>query len=399
MNQVMPYKRIFATVDLDAVAHNMKMMKESLAEDVGILGVVKMDGYGHGAVPVAKTMEPYVEGYAVATEQEALQLRRHGITGVILILGPIPEIDYPELIKQEIRIPIFTWKQAKALSEQAVSLGMDAVIHLKVDTGMNRIGMKPDERSAQLVEDISRLPGLQIEGLFTHFAKADEADKEPTERQLERYEAFLQMLESRGISIPMRHLSNSAAILDMPKAHYNFVRAGIASYGLYPSDEVDKTRIHLKAAMELFSYITYIKEIAPGDEVSYGGHFIAERPMRIATISVGYGDGYLRNLSGKGRVLIHGKSAPILGRVCMDQTMVDVTDIPEAEEWDLVTLIGTDGDQTITVEELAELSGGFHYEIICNLGKRVPRVFLKNQKIVGTKDYFQDVYADFLNEE
>ncbi len=399
MYQAIPYKRIYATVDLDAVAHNMKMMKDSLAAGVGIFGVVKMDGYGHGAVPVARAMEPYVDGYAVATAQEAIQLQYHGICKMILVLGPIHQEYYREAILREIRIPVFTRKQAAALSEQAVSLGKEAVIHLALDTGMNRIGMKPDVQSVQLVEEISRLPGLRIEGLFTHFAKADEEDKTATKRQIEHYDNFCRMLKTRGIEIPMRHVSNSAAILDMPEAHYDMVRAGIAAYGLYPSDEVDRQRISLKPAMGLTCFITYIKEIQPGSQVSYGGHFVAEKPMRIATISVGYGDGYPRNLSGRGRVLIHGKSAPILGRVCMDQTMVDVTDIPEAEEWDPVTLIGADGDEQITVEEVAKACGGFHYEIICSLGKRVPRVFLKDRKIVGTKDYFQDVYVDFLKEE
>lgn len=396
MNQKVPYRRIYATVDLDAVAHNMKMMKESLADGVGILGVVKTDGYGHGAVPVARAMEPYVEGYAVATAQEALQLWRHRIKKMILILGPIPESYYPEIIRLGIRVPVFTWKQAKALSEKAVLLGRDAVIHLALDTGMNRIGMKPTLQSVQLVEEISKLPGIQIEGLFTHFAKADEEDKTATRRQMERYEGFCRMLEERGINIPIRHLSNSAAILDMPEVHCNMVRAGIASYGLYPSDEVDQRRISLKPALSLNCFITYMKEIEPGDEVSYGGHFVAEKPMRIATISVGYGDGYPRSLSGKGRVLIHGKSAPILGRVCMDQTMVDVTEIPEAMEGDTVTLIGTDGDERISVEEVEKISGGFRYEIICGLGKRVPKVFVENQQIVGTKDYFHDLYEEFL---
>lgn len=397
MVQKIPYNRIYATVDLDAVAYNMKMMKDTLAEGVGMLGVVKTDGYGHGAVPVAKAMAPYVEGYAVATVAEAIQLRLHGIRKMILILGPVPESCYEEIIRQEIRIPVFTRRQAEALSKQAVLLGMEAMVHLALDTGMHRIGMRPDAESVQLVEEICSLPGIVGEGLFTHFAKADAADKTAAREQMRKYRRFCEMLDERGIHIPIRHISNSAAILDLPEAHYDMVRAGISSYGMYPSNEVEQSQMPLKPAMGLFSFITYIKEIEPGAEVSYGGCFTAEKHMRVATISAGYGDGYPRNLSCKGRVLIHGKSAPILGRVCMDQFMVDVTDIPQAEEWDKVTLIGRNGEDRITVEELAETCGGFHYEIVCDIGKRVPRVYLEQQKIVGTKDYFQDIYEDFLS--
>lgn len=390
------YTRVYAAIDLDAIEENMKAMASNLTKGTGIIGVVKTDGYGHGAVPVAKAIDPYVEGYAVATIEEALGLRRHGITKPVLILGVTHESHYEELITYEIRSAVFEKKQAQALSKMAVSMGKTAYIHLALDTGMSRIGMKCCEESADLAALMSRMPGVCVEGIFTHFAKADETDKTSALGQLQKYLDFIEILESRGVHIPIRHISNSAGIVDMKEANCDMVRAGISIYGLYPSDEVQKDQVILRPAMALKSFITYIKEIEPGAAVSYGGTFVADRPMRIATISIGYGDGYPRNLSGKGRVLIHGKSAPILGRVCMDQMMVDITHIPAAKENDEVTLMGRDGDDEIAVEELARTGGGFHYEIICDIGKRVPRVYLRDGKIVGKKDYFKDIYEDFI---
>ena len=247
-----------------------------------------------------------------------------------------------------------------------------------------------------MAERMSRLPGLRIEGMFTHFARADEADKAAYEAQYQAYLRFLGYLEERGVAIPIRHCSNSAGIIEsLGSNSLDMVRAGISIYGLYPSDEVDREAVKLRPAMALKSVITYIKDMEPGCPISYGGTYVTEKPMRVATIPVGYGDGYLRSLSGKASVLIRGKRARILGRVCMDQFMVDVTDIPEACEDDEVTLIGRDGDDEITVEELAALGGGFHYEMVCNLGKRVPRVYVRGGQIVGTKDYFHDVYEGF----
>lgn len=390
-----PYKRVYATIDLDAVAYNMERMRDNLPEGTGMMGVIKTDGYGHGAVPVARAIAPYVNAYAVATAEEALNLKKHGVEKPILILGAVHESHYRELIKEEIRFPVFTMVQAERVSETAASMNQRACIHLAVDTGMSRIGMRPDETSADMVLEFGRLPGIYVEGMFTHFAKADEKDKTSALQQLKLFREFVKMLETRGMDIPVKHIDNSAGIIDIPDVGFDMVRAGISIYGLYPSDEVKKTQVPLRRVMELKSFITYIKDIDPGTEISYGGTFVAERPMTIATVSIGYGDGYPRNLSGKGSVLIDGKRAPILGRVCMDQLMVDVSHIPEAKEWDLVTLIGQDGEQEITVEELAAISGGFHYEIICDIGKRVPRVYIRDGRIAGVKDYFQDLYEDF----
>ncbi len=391
-----PYSRVYAAIDLDAVVSNMKEMKENLPPSTAMIGVVKTDGYGHGAVPVARAIDPYVEGYAVATIDEAIILRRHGIKKMILILGVTHESRYGELLRYDIRPAIFQYEKAKALSDLAVKNGKTAFIHLAVDTGMGRIGMKPDKASADMAERMSRLPGLRIEGMFTHFARADEADKAAYEAQYQAYLRFLGYLEERGVAIPIRHCSNSAGIIEsLGSNSLDMVRAGISIYGLYPSDEVDREAVKLRPAMALKSAITYIKDMEPGCPISYGGTYVTEKPMRVATIPVGYGDGYLRSLSGKASVLIRGKRARILGRVCMDQFMVDVTDIPEACEDDEVTLIGRDGDDEITVEELAALGGGFHYEMVCNLGKRVPRVYVRGGQIVGTKDYFHDVYEGF----
>ena len=391
-----PYNRVYATVNLDAVADNMKEMAGNLPSGTGMIGVVKADGYGHGSVPVAMAVDPYVRGFAVATVEEGVILRRHGIGKMILVLGVTHPDQYEELIRYQIRPTVFTLRQAERLSELACREGVRAKLHLAVDTGMSRIGMEPDETSAEMVLSMSRLPGIEIEGMFTHFARADERDKESARAQLAAYLNFSELLKSRGIEIPHKHCSNSAGIVEgLSSNSLDLVRAGISIYGLYPSDEVDRETVHLTPVMELKSRISYIKTIRPGTPVSYGGTFVARRPTRIATIPVGYGDGYPRSLSSRGSVLIRGRRAPILGRVCMDQFMVDVTDIPEAEEEDEVTLIGRDGGDQISVEELARLGGGFHYELICDLGKRVPRVYLRGGRIAGTKDYFQDVYEGF----
>lgn len=391
-----PYSRVYATVNLDAVASNMRSMRDNLPASTLIMGSVKADGYGHGSVPVAKTIEPYVFGYAVATIDEGIILRRHGINKTILILGVTHESRYEDLLRYDIRTAMFQYEKAKKLSDLALKQGKKAVVHLVLDTGMSRIGMKADREHAKEAAAIAALEGIEVEGLFTHFARADETDKSAYEEQYRRYKEFLGYLKELGVKIPIRHCSNSAGIVEsLESNHMDMVRAGIAIYGMYPSDEVDHNSVKLTPAMEIKSCITYIKEIEAGTAVSYGGTFVADHTMKVATIPVGYGDGYVRSLSGKGDVLIHGKRAAILGRICMDQFMVDVTDIPDVQEDDEVTLLGSDGAECITMEELAEKSGGFHYEMICDIGKRIPRVYLKDGKVVGTKDYFDDVFKGF----
>ena len=373
----MKHARVYARIDLGAVEENFYNMKANLAEGVRMIGVIKTDGYGHGAVAIANKIKDYdfLWGFAVATVEEAMELREAGLVKPILILGfTFPE-DYDTVVRNSFRPAVFKLSMAKELNEAAKRAGIKAPIHLVVDTGMSRIGLPASEEGADEAARIAALDSLEIEGLFSHFARADEEDKTSAYEQFDRYMKFAGLLEDRGISIPMKHIGNSAAIAELPDVHLDAVRAGITIYGIYPSDEVDRSKLALKPVMSLISHVAYIKEVPAGTPVSYGGTFVTSRPTRIATIPVGYGDGYPRLMSGKGDVLIRGKRAPILGRVCMDQLMVDVTDI-EAEEFDQVTLLGTDGDETISVDEIGHLSGRFPYELTCDINQRVPRVFV-----------------------
>mgnify|MGYP005776126827 FL=1 len=388
--RVSAYERGYAEIDLDAVRSNMEAMAAAMDPRAFMMAMVKADAYGHGAVEIARAVSPYVRGYGVATIEEGLILRRHGIKKLILILGVTGKDRFPELVKEDIRPAIFQYEKAEALSDAAVSMGRKAKIHLAVDTGMSRIGMIPDEKAFQEALAISRLPGIEIEGIFTHFARADEADKKWVREQYEVFVSFIRKLEEAGVKIPMRHCSNSAGIIDLKDMELDGVRAGISIYGLYPSDEVDHLQISLSPAMSWKSFVSYLKTVPAGTPVSYGGTFVTDRPTRIATIPVGYGDGYSRNLSGKGEILIHGKRVPVLGRICMDQFMADVTDVDDVKEGDMVTLIGRDGGEEITAEEMAERSGGFHYEILCNVGKRMPRVYVEGGKNAAVKDYFDE---------
>ena len=389
------FDRAYAKIHLDHIRDNLEAMQGNLTPGTKIIGVVKADGYGHGAVPVAKTIDPYVSGFAVAASEEAYQLRSNGIEKPILVLGVTPAAQYEKAIHEGIRMTVFKLEWAKALSELAVSMGKNAVIHIAVDTGMNRIGFMPTEEAADIVKKISELPGIELEGMFTHFARADEIDKTWTNQQMEKFLAFSDMLKARDVVIPMLHCSNSAGIVDMKDVNLDAVRAGIIIYGLYPSDEVEKTNVALKPAMELKSFLTYVKTVEPGAAISYGGTFVTDKTMTIGTVSIGYADGYPRNASGKGFVLVCGKRVPILGRVCMDQLMIDLSDVPEAAEGTEVTLLGKDGAEEITMEELAEASGGFRYELPCVIGKRIPRQYVSDGVIVGTQVFEDGVYEGF----
>lgn len=384
--------RVRANINLDAIVHNMESMHKKNAEHTGILAVVKTDGYGHGAVEIAREIESlnYLKGFAVATPEEAFILRRHGIRKPILILGySFPE-HYSGMVEQNIRPCVFSLETAKLLSKEAQKQNKVLPIHIAVDTGMSRIGYQVCREAVLEIKEIAALKNIQIEGLFTHFAKADEKDKTASFLQLDLYKKMLGMLMEEGISIPIRHCSNSAGIAEIPEANFDMVRAGITLYGLWPSQEVSRDSLDLKPAMEIKSRIVHIKPLEKGRYVSYGGTYRMERDGVVATIPVGYGDGYPRSLSGKGYVLVHGKRAPILGRVCMDQFMVDVTEIKEARLYDTVTLLGEDGGERITMEELGELSGRFNYEFACNVGKRIPRIFYKNNRPVSEKNYFSE---------
>lgn len=386
------YSRVCARIDLDAVEHNLISIKNNLKEETKVIAVVKTDAYGHGAAPIARLAESYefIYGFAVATVEEALSLRRHGIEKPILILGfTFPE-QYEDIVRHGLRPAVFKMDMAKQLSDTAVKLGRNVLFHIKMDTGMNRIGLKPGKESLQIIKEISCLPNVELEGISTHFVKADEADKTFSFGQLETFKGFIRQLEAENIFFKIRHCSNSAGSIDLREANIDAVRPGIAIYGLYPSEEVSREAVALKPAMELVSHIVYIKEVKKGEGISYGGTFVAPSDIRVATIPVGYGDGYPRGLSSKGWVLIKGKKAPILGRVCMDQFMVDVTDIKEAAEGDVATLIGRNGKMTVSVEEMGALAGRFNYEFICGLGKRIPRVYLKEGKIIEAVDCFNN---------
>ena len=371
------YPRVEAEIDLGAIRDNFMAMRNRLRDDTKMIAVVKTDAYGHGAVRIAEMMEPeaYIWGFAVATTEEAVELRRAGIRKPILCLGFVFPQDYDLLVRLQIRPATFKLSMARQLSEAASRAGMTLPVHLAVDTGMGRIGFQVCEGDADEASEIAKLPNLKVEGLFTHFARADERDKDYTQEQFRKYCRFEQMLKDRGVSIPLRHAANSASIMELPGTHLDAVRAGITIYGIYPSDEVDRNLMPMKPAMSLISHICYIKKVPAGTSISYGGTFVTERESRIATIPVGYGDGYPRSLSNKGSVLIRGRRAPIVGRVCMDQFMVDVTEI-EAEEFDRVTLLGQDGKDAVTTDELGRLSGRFPYELVCDISKRVPRVYV-----------------------
>lgn len=385
------YYRVHAVIDLDDICHNIKEIKRVVGQDVKIMPVIKADGYGHGSVPVAKALnEIGVDAFAVAILEEGITLRNNGIRQPIVILGYTAEYQYSSLIQYEIQPTVFCYEMAESLSKIASALGKDAKIHIKIDTGMNRIGFKPTDEALETIKRIFALPNIKIEGIFTHFACADEMDKTSAKDQKRKFDEFVARLEKEGIKIPIKHVSNSAAIIDMDRCRMDMVRSGIITYGLYPSEEVAKDVIHLKPAMSLKTHIVYIKEVEAGEGVSYGHTFVTKRPTKIATIPVGYADGYPRALSSKGRVLIRRQYAPIIGRVCMDQFMVDVTDIEDVSVMDEVTLIGKDGDYRISVEEVADMAGSFNYEFVCGIGKRVPRVYIQDGKMKEAIEYFNN---------
>lgn len=387
------YDRVWAQIDLDAFRKNLDSMEQNIRPGTSLIGVIKTDGYGHGAVPLAREMEkdPRVGGFAVATAEEGSILRRAGISKPILVLGYTFPSSYEALAEEQIRAAVFTDEMLVQMSDAALRRKKRMIVHIAVDTGMSRIGICPDDAGLDFVKRACKMPGIEVEGIFTHFARADEADKSGARRQLERFEAFTDRIrEEAGISIPLIHCSNSAGILEMREANLDAVRAGIILYGLWPSGEVSRTAVCLSPILSLYSRVAYVKELEAGREISYGGTYRTQKTMRVATIPVGYGDGYPRMLSNKGEVLICGKRARILGRICMDQFMVDVTDIPDVKTGTKVTLIGRDQEESITMEELGSISGRFNYELACCIGKRIPRVYLKGGEIVSVKDYFDD---------
>ena len=399
------YYRVYAEINLDAIVKNVDNLMALTKENTGALAVVKADGYGHGDVAVAKAVAQKVTGYAVATLDEAVNLRENGVKKPILVLGYVDPYEFDILVSHEITATVFDVETAQLLADAARVQKKQAHCHIKVDTGMRRIGLEPDENGIAIVKQITALKELSADGIFTHFAASDETDKTSAEHQFKLFTDFTGRLEKEGIHFTYRHCANSAAVIDMPQVDLDMVRLGIAMYGMYPSDEVKKEKVELFPALDLKSHITMVKEIPAGEKVSYGGTFTtipagtqisygrtytAEKEMTVAVIPIGYADGYFRDFSSKGKMLINGVLCNVVGRVCMDQMMVDVTDIENVTRADIVTLIGKDGDAEITVEEIAALAGTFNYEFVCDLGKRIPRSYYLNGEYIGTHDCFRE---------
>lgn len=382
------YYRVQADINLDAICNNIENIRAILKKGTKIMAVIKADGYGHGAIPIAKVLYDKVDFFGIAIIQEAIELINAGIDKPILNLGYMPKEYYSLMIKNNIRTAVFTIDMARQISNEAVKQNKIAYIHIKIDTGMGRIGFLPNNESINIIKQILKLPNIFVEGIFTHFACADMIDKTSVNKQIQKYTSFIEKLENENIKIPLKHVANSASIIDLPEVNFDMVRSGITTYGLYPSDEVNKQKLLLQPAMEIKTRVAYLKYVEKGTTIGYGSTFIASSRMKVATIPIGYADGYSRSLSSKGRVLINGKSAPVIGRICMDQFMVDVTHIEDVKVDDIVTIVGKDKDEYITVEEISKLSGSFNYEFVCDVSKRIPRVYYYKGKKAGTIDFY-----------
>lgn len=366
-----------AIVDLGAVAHNTRTLKDHMGPRVHLMAVVKADGYGHGAVPVAKTaISSGAEWLGVALVEEGVKLRRAGIGIPILVLGSTIPKAAEQVLRSHLTVSVFTWEVALAINQAAEACGRRAAIHVKVDTGMGRLGLNPRD-VYPFVEKVGRLKNLFIEGIFSHFASADEAGKAFSLQQLSEFRSVTRYLEARKVRIPLYHMANSAGTIDLRDSHLDMVRPGISIYGLYPSQEVNHS-LGLVPAMDLTTQIVFLRELPKGTSISYGRTFVTRRKSRIAILPIGYGDGYPRLLSNRGEVLVRGKRAPVVGRICMDMTMVDVTDIPQARVGDEVVLFGRQSGNEITVDEIAQKAQTINYEITCDITKRVPRRYRRS---------------------
>lgn len=384
MNGIRP---VWAEIDVDAIEDNIKEIKK-IVKDKEIIGVVKADAYGHGAIDTASILlENGADRLAVAVISEAIELRENGITNPLMILGYTPLSFKEDLVKYDIEQTVFNLEYAKELSDFAIKNNTKAKIHIKIDTGMGRIGFLPNEESIDEIEKISKLQGIEIIGLFTHFSTADEEDKEYTKLQVEKYKKIVDELDKRGVNTGIKHVSNSAAIIDLEEYYFDAVRPGIILYGYYPSNEVKKDKIKIRPALTLKSNIIHLKTVEEGTYISYGRSYVTEGKRTIATLPIGYADGYTRLLNGKAKVIIRGKLAPVVGKICMDQCMVDVTDIDGVSVGDEVILLGRDGNIKNDADDLAKMLGTINYEIICMIGRRVPRVYKHNGKIIKTRNY------------
>ncbi len=378
---------LWCEVDLDTIAANMQIIRK-LAKSKEVAGVIKADAYGHGAVEIAEVLlKNGADRLAVARLNEAVELRSHGITAPIFILGDIGADNAETAIENDIQVCMYNYEEAKCFSAKAVEAQKKVYFNIAIDSGMNRIGYKPTAEAVEEIVKISKLPNVIIEGIFTHFCLADCYDKTFTHEQYRRFKWICDELVKRDVKINIHHCANSATIIDLPEYHWDMVRAGVILYGMAPSKEVDIQKVNLQPAMSLKCKITHVKKIQAGDGISYGHKFIADSTRTIATIPAGYADGYTRMLSGKAEVLIHGRRAKVVGNICMDQCMVDVTDIDDVKVGDEVVLFGTQGQETILADELADELGTINYEITCMVSRRIPRVYIKDGKIAFIKDY------------
>lgn len=372
----------FAEIDLSAIACNVQSLKKLASSDTRFMAVVKANAYGHGAVAVARTaLENGADELAVARFHEGQIVREAGIRAPVLIFGYVPPEKTSEMIRMDLRPTINSLELAGAFSNETGRIGKKLKVHIKIDTGMGRIGllsdkdMRSDKEITDLVLKVAGLPGLEPEGIYTHFANADSRDKTHVKKQLAQFIEILQVLKRNGLEFPLCHAANSAALIEMPEAHLDMVRTGIAIYGLYPGKETKKDYVKLKPAMSLKSRIIQVKDVPPGFNVSYGSTFKTQKNSRIATVALGYADGYPRLLSSKGSMLLHGRCAPVLGRVCMDMTMIDITHLEDVRVGDEVVAFGHQGNDQLHVDELAELVGTINYDVVANINHRVPRIY------------------------
>ncbi len=380
-------RRIWAEVNLDAIENNIKLIRKTVNKNSIVMAIVKADAYGHGAVTVAKTLlSSGADRLGVACVDEAMQLRSAGVNAPILILGKVFSHEFDNLIDFGITSTVFNYDEAKKLSDIAEKKGKKAVVHIKIDTGMNRIGIIAGRDDTLCnIKRLYDLPGLYIEGIFSHLSCADTDNKEFTLHQIELFKKVIADIENEGIHIPIKHIANSAAILKYKEAHFDMVRAGIICYGCMPSKYIKHDGF--VPAMSLKTLVSRVEEINVGDIVSYGGTFKAEKPTKIASLCLGYADGYSRKLSNKAKVIIKGKKAEIVGNICMDQCMVDVTLVNNISVGDVATLFGVEGSVSVSVDELADIIGTINYEVLCMVSKRVPRIYFKNGKPVSEISY------------
>lgn len=379
---MLEYQRLMAEINLDAIAHNVRVIKSRLEEKTKVLAIVKADGYGHGALEVSKVaLYNGADWLGIATCDEGIDLRENNIHVPILILGYTVENQMEKVIKYDLTQTVFSYEVAEALSKAAVKMNKTALVHIKVDTGMGRIGFLPTDKNIDEIEKIFNLPNLNVTGVFTHFATADEEDKTFTMEQYSGFKYVTDRLKQLGHKDIICHCANSGAILDMPELQMDMVRAGIILYGMYPSEEVKRT-IELKPAMSLKTHISYVKEVEPNTSIGYGRKYYTDKVTKVATVPIGYADGYARCLSNKARVMVKGEYANEIGNICMDQMMIDVTHIDNITMGDEVVVLGCQGDKCVSAEELAKLESTINYEVVCNVGKRVPRVYIKNGEVI-----------------